>query len=285
MNFNIVITDKVALPDANAPIIICGNSSYVIDFVFDNEWNEHEIKTALFTFKRNGQKKSIPVVFTGTQCNVPILSGIDEVYVGVFAGELQTTTPAKLFCKKSALCDVAKIEDPPKDVYTQLLEVLKNNFPVEAGITANEAAQNANNAAEETNNLNNRLSNFITETQQSLKTIFAEVMSGEVVWENPDMAANFPAQEIALDLAKYKSFVLVYMEYGSTINNSKFNEITIHEKNVTYRLHQFTTTFERTRTFEVYDTKIRFSTAITSASNATPDDGCMVPYKLYGFEW
>lgn len=105
-------------------------------------------------------------------------------------------------------------------------------------------------------------------------------MSGDLVWTNPEPNASFPEQEIALDLAKYKRFVLVYKEYST-----EFNEITIHEKNVTYRLHQPTSTFTRTRTFEVSDTKISFSRAITSASNASPENDCMVPYKLYGFEW
>ena len=131
MNFSIDVTNKVAVP-VNPPEIVCGNSSYVIDFTFDSEWDMYGIKTAVFTYKRNGQVKFIEIVFEGTRCCVPILSGIDEVSVGVYAGDLKTTTPATLVCKKSALCDITKHEDPPYEVYSQLLQIVNDNYTVAA---------------------------------------------------------------------------------------------------------------------------------------------------------
>lgn len=110
-------------------------------------------------------------------------------------------------------------------------------------------------------------------------------MSGDLVWTNSDIGADFPSQEIALDLSKYKRFVLVYVENNHNSNDMELSEKTIHEKDVEYRLHQPTSTFPRYRRFVVSDTKIWFSFAKDTASNASEENFCMVPYKLYGFEW
>ena len=131
MKFSIDVANKIATP-VNPPEIVCGNSDYVIEFTFDEEWREYGIKTAIFNYKRNGQKRFIEIVFEGNECPMPILSGIDEVNVGVYAGELQTTTPATLICKKSVLCDITKHEDPPYDVYSQFLQIVNNTYTVAA---------------------------------------------------------------------------------------------------------------------------------------------------------
>lgn len=103
MNFVINVADKIATV-VDAPVIICGNSDYVIDFTFDSEWDDYEEKTARFKFKKDGKKGYIDVLFSGTQCNVPILSDIDMVEIGVYAGNLSTTTGAKVDCERSILC-------------------------------------------------------------------------------------------------------------------------------------------------------------------------------------
>lgn len=194
MKFNITVTDKVAF-SPNAPEIVCGNADYVIDFEFDAEWDEYEIKTAVFTYKRKGQNKYKEVVFTGTECNMPVLSGIDEVNVGVYAGNLHTTTPAKLNCKKSALCDITKIDDTPTSVYNQLLEILKDNYPVEAGVRANEAAQETEeylqtakaDMTEFTNNVELQIANILNFAPKTLDTL-AEI--AEALGNDPNFATT-----------------------------------------------------------------------------------------------
>ena len=103
MNFVINVANKIATV-VDAPVIICGNSDYVIDFTFDSEWDDYEEKTARFKFKKDGKQGYIDVLFSGTQCNVPILSNIDVVEIGVYAGNLSTTTGAKVDCERSILC-------------------------------------------------------------------------------------------------------------------------------------------------------------------------------------
>lgn len=97
---HISILDKKATYQNRDGDIICGNSDYVIEFAFDAEWAAHEEKIARFIW--NGAYKD--VTFTGTTCPVPIITGASEVEVGVYAGELSTTTPAIIGCQKSILC-------------------------------------------------------------------------------------------------------------------------------------------------------------------------------------
>lgn len=113
----ITVRDKVArLVDPDA-FIVCGNSKYTVSFEFDAEWDEYNAKTACF--KWNGLKEEVP--FTGSQCKVPIISNTVSVEIGVFAGDLQTTTGALVNAKKSVLCGTEIHHEPSPDVYNQLM--------------------------------------------------------------------------------------------------------------------------------------------------------------------
>lgn len=116
---NITIRDKIAVPQKEA-LYVCGNSDYSILFDFDAEWNEYESKTARFEYGGRYQD----VVFDGRECPVPIISDTYSFNVGVFAGDLRTTTPAYIPCKKSILCASGSPAAPPNDVYAQIMEKL-----------------------------------------------------------------------------------------------------------------------------------------------------------------
>lgn len=122
MQLDINIAYKIARAAADYKIV-CGNSDYTIKFTFDSEWHAHEVKTARFAFTRNGESKHIDVVFTGDVCEMPVLSNITAVEIGVFAGDLQTTTPCILACEKSILCKDGAPEAPAEDVYNQITEL------------------------------------------------------------------------------------------------------------------------------------------------------------------
>ena len=103
----IVIEDK--RPSVvGTPIIVCGNSGYVIEFSFDDEWANLTSRVARFVYVQAGAIKYKDVAFIGNTVQVPILSGILEVMVGVYAGELRTTTPARIPCEYSILCGNAE---------------------------------------------------------------------------------------------------------------------------------------------------------------------------------
>lgn len=97
---HINVTNKVATFQARDGDIVCGNTDYQIAFTFDAEWDEHQEKTARFIW--NGQYTDIP--FTGNTCPAPMVKGASVLTVGVYAGELRTTTPAEIGCRPSVLC-------------------------------------------------------------------------------------------------------------------------------------------------------------------------------------
>ena len=98
---HISVSDKKASYANRDGEIVCGNSDYVIEFAFDAEWAAHEEKTARFVW--NGHYENVD--FTGNTCPVPIITNTTEVKVGVYAGDLSTTTSAVIGCQKSILCE------------------------------------------------------------------------------------------------------------------------------------------------------------------------------------
>ena len=99
----ITVVHKIATYHHRCGDIICGNSDYQIEFLLDDDWAEHDKKTARFIW--NGQYHDVD--FTGNLCPVPIITGADLLWVGVYAGDLQTTTSATIKCKRSILCGEA----------------------------------------------------------------------------------------------------------------------------------------------------------------------------------
>ena len=103
----IVVTEKIATVNGT-PLIVCDNSDYTIKFTFDTEWAAADNKIARFSFLKNGLNRYIDVPIENDACNVPILSDIEAVAVGAYAGNLQTTTGAVIKCKKSILSGGSK---------------------------------------------------------------------------------------------------------------------------------------------------------------------------------
>lgn len=136
-----VINIQVRRKKAASPVarIVCGNSDYQISFNFDEEWAEHNVKTARFIW--NGQYAD--VVFAGDVVDVPIISGAASVAVGVYAGDLRTTTPALIACDKSILCGEGAPAEPAPDVYAQIMELLNSGATVAVDTTLTKAGQAA----------------------------------------------------------------------------------------------------------------------------------------------
>ena len=117
-NIQINIKNKVARADR--AIIVCDNSDYVAVFDFDDEWSAYDTKTARFVYGG----RYTDVVFSGNECPVPVIQDTRAVTVGVFAGDLHTTTPAYISCVPSILCCNGIPADPTPDVYAQIMELL-----------------------------------------------------------------------------------------------------------------------------------------------------------------
>lgn len=117
---NIMIKNKIATKSNNVTYI-CDNSDYVINFDFDDEWDAYDTKTARFAY--GGQYTDI--IFVGNQCNVPVITNTYAFHIGVFAGDLHTTTPVRVPCRKSILSSASIHVEPTPDVYDQLMELIK----------------------------------------------------------------------------------------------------------------------------------------------------------------
>lgn len=103
-NINITVAGKIATNTTPGVVIVCGNSDYTVTFDLDAEWAAAPARTARFVYYRDGLSLYQDVEFTGTTVSVPALYGIGYVLVGVYAGDLITTTPAKVLCDRSILC-------------------------------------------------------------------------------------------------------------------------------------------------------------------------------------
>lgn len=162
---HIIVSNKIATYQRRDGDIVCGNSDYQIAFTFDDEWAEHAEKTARFIW--NGQY--FDVDFTGDTCPVPIVTNTNQLTVGVYAGQLSTTTPATIGCKKSILCG----GEPPSPGTGE-------NYSNEAKAAAEEAkaaAEEAKEAAEEAKEAAARAEAIVGDVgdiHSALDTIIAE---------------------------------------------------------------------------------------------------------------
>lgn len=118
---NISVRNKIA-KQTDRTVYVCGNSDYTIKFNFDPEWDAYSIKTARISF--NGHP--LDVAFEGNECIIPVITGTYRFDVGVFAGDLHTTTAARVSCKKSALCADGYPVPPPPDIYNQIMDKLNH---------------------------------------------------------------------------------------------------------------------------------------------------------------
>lgn len=119
MNYiNVTVREKIARADGRARIV-CGNSDYAIHFAFDKEWAEHDLKTARFVYEDGTYTD---VQFEGEVCNIPILANTRTLQVGVYAGNLRTTTAALIHALPCVTDPDGTPADPAPDVYNQLME-------------------------------------------------------------------------------------------------------------------------------------------------------------------
>lgn len=105
---HVIVRDKIATYRNRDGVIVCGNNNYYkISFKFDSEWDIQPRKVARFIW--DGQYCDRELV--NDECLIPVISNATEVTVGVYAGNLWTTTPAYIPCKKSILCEAPVLSD------------------------------------------------------------------------------------------------------------------------------------------------------------------------------
>lgn len=121
MEINITVRDKIASGDGTW--IVCGNSDYTVRFALDSEWDQFKTRTMIVV---NADKSYQEVVFTGDTAALPVISNQKAVSIGLYAGDLHTTTSAYFNCKKSARDGLGEHEAPSEDIYNQLVLLVEN---------------------------------------------------------------------------------------------------------------------------------------------------------------
>lgn len=117
---NIKVKDKIAKQVGNERYI-CGNSDFTVEFEFDSEWDAYPTKTARFRYDGVYQEQ----VFTGNSCPVPVIFNAGAIAIGVYAGDLRTTTAAIVEARHSIL-DGDHVQYVPPDLYEELTGQLED---------------------------------------------------------------------------------------------------------------------------------------------------------------
>lgn len=129
-----IIKDKIIKLDKTSlegKKVVSVNSGYVANFIFDEEW-DGLIKTVRFI----NDGDFVDVILDDTNsCKIPrevMKSGTLEV--GVFAGDIQSTTPAKVSIIASILEEYGSPAPPSEDVYSQIMDKLDEVNTNDAGV-------------------------------------------------------------------------------------------------------------------------------------------------------
>ena len=127
MELCISIKEKIATADHEA-VVVCDNTDYTIRFQFDTPWTAHSLKTARFLWVQAGSETYVDVPFAGECVSMPAIHDAAWVQVGVYAGDLETTTPAMLMCVPSIRQGAPAPDEPNESVYDQIVTMINTGI-------------------------------------------------------------------------------------------------------------------------------------------------------------
>lgn len=133
----IKVTDKVPELVSRPEYVVCDNSDYTVMWQLDEEWAQFEHRTMQVNYKDGTYER---VLFTGDSCTLPAIPVPGPVHVGLFAGDIHTTRPARLLAVHSATTDSGEERDPTPDGYAQAIKALDGK------LDKNQGANNAGKA-------------------------------------------------------------------------------------------------------------------------------------------
>lgn len=197
----VTVNDKIATKTCNTEYV-CGNSDFVVSFTFDKEWTQYNTKTARFVY--NGEHED--VVFEGNNCPVPIISDTIAFEVGVYAGNLHTTTPACVRSRKSILCGSGVPADPAPDVYAQIMEKL-NSMNLTSGYDPFVAFNTTGSVA----------------VAESVELTFVGTWGGsDVDWLSYSIVQNYNTAKVFFDGVEYTLPILMGEDITETLTEQWF---------------------------------------------------------------
>lgn len=101
-------------------VYICGSGDFTAVFAFEAGWPVEDLKTARFQTESTYQD----VLFRGNACPVPVFTNARKLEVGVYCGNLRTTTPARIAIREGIRSAWGPPEDPAPSLYDQILEAV-----------------------------------------------------------------------------------------------------------------------------------------------------------------
>lgn len=122
---NVEVRNRIARGDRKQ--IVLSNSDYTVHFDLDAEWANYHTKTMVVAHDNSVQE----VVFTGTDAQLPIFEETPDgcadrfMAIGLYAGDIRSSTPAVFPVLSSAKGMAGMHIDPPEDVYLQILEKIE----------------------------------------------------------------------------------------------------------------------------------------------------------------
>lgn len=125
-DINITVRDKIAKAEGS-PEIVCGNSDYAAAFDLDSEWDTYDLKTmrVVWIDIMTGIPRYIDVPFSGNSAVIPAVYNAYEIAVGIYAGDIRTTTPARIPCERCITDGSVVHETPSASVYEQIIDLLE----------------------------------------------------------------------------------------------------------------------------------------------------------------
>ena len=116
----ISVKDKIACLVDEEQFLVCGNNDYEVVFDFDSDWEGISAKTAVFVYGNT----PVHQPFVGNVCKGIEIKNATLCAIGVFAGNIKTTTGATIECRQS-IRDLGGVPKPPsKEVYDEIMELL-----------------------------------------------------------------------------------------------------------------------------------------------------------------
>lgn len=114
------VNNKIACLEDKEQFLVCGNNDYEVLFNFDSDWDGIEAKTAVFVYGDT----PIHMPFVGNICEGVAVENATLCAIGVFAGNIKTTTGATIQCLTS-IRDIGGVpKEPAPEVYDKIMEML-----------------------------------------------------------------------------------------------------------------------------------------------------------------
>ena len=121
------VPELVSMPPRG---ITCDNSDYTVVWQLDEEWAQFEHRTMQVNYSDGTYERAL---FTGDSCALPAIPVKDWFYVGLFAGDIHTTRPVRLFANRAITTDSGEERDPMPNGYAQAIAALDGKLDKNQG--------------------------------------------------------------------------------------------------------------------------------------------------------